>query len=89
MLLADLQVFVVLGVVLLVGFAGFFVVVIGSVIRALACAFRTLVGALFGADPPDPGIPPNTLAACPNTRCGYLNPPQARYCARCGSRLRG
>lgn len=89
MLLGETSAFAVLLTLLVVGFVGFFVVVVGSMIRAVTCAFRTLGRALFGAGHPDPGVPVNTLVGCPNTRCGYLNPPQARYCARCGSRLRG
>jgi len=36
------------------------------------------------------GIGPAARApgsVCPDPECGHINPPNARYCARCGQRL--
>ncbi|MCK4341130.1 MAG: hypothetical protein KAY37_05330 [Phycisphaerae bacterium] len=83
MLLADL-VIVWVGVVLLVGFVGFFVIVIGAVLRFFAFLFRPLFRnerrlRRHAEAPPMPAA-----RFCENPRCGCLNPGGARYCARCG-----
>ncbi len=31
--------------------------------------------------------PPSAARPCPHADCRHSNPPQARYCARCGRRL--
>jgi hypothetical protein len=88
MLLAEAHVVLVGLAVLALGLIGFFVVIVATILRGVTALFRTVGRALSGAPRPSPGAPRGAVAACPNDKCGYLNAPQARYCARCGGRLR-
>ncbi len=85
MILADL-VILWFGGVVLIGFVGFFVVVVSLLGRALRGLGRLLAG--------DDGTAKTSSAGgeysprvCEHPHCGYLNRGNARYCARCGSPL--
>ena len=85
MALADF-VFVWVGGALLIGFVGFFVVLLMAVFRLLGRGFR----ALFPAHAEYSGqrhLEALAPQVCGQPRCGYLNRGDARYCARCGSAL--
>lgn len=85
MTLADFG-FVWIGGALLIGFFGFFAVVL----TALARMVRFVLRAALPRDH-DEDVPEVSASAAPRLcmqpRCGHLNPPGARYCARCGSSL--
>ena len=77
------------GLLLLIGFVGFFIVLVSLLARGIRALGRAL---LPGSSDAGPSVGPangRPLQACSNGRCGYLNPPVARYCARCGSPLDG
>ncbi len=85
MILAEFIVLWIAGV-LLIGFVGFFAVVVSVLGRAL----RALGRALLPAGEGDAGraVGHGGLARiCDQPQCGYLNRSDARYCARCGSAL--
>lgn len=85
MALADF-VFVWIGGALLIGFFGFFAVVL----TALARMVRFVLRAALPRDHDEDAATTSAAAAprlCAQPRCGHLNPPGARYCARCGSSL--
>ncbi len=77
--------FVWFGGVLLIGFVGFVAVLLGALARVIRFVLRALFG---GGDLETAG---GRVAAWPQTcgrpRCGHLNPPGARFCARCGHAL--
>lgn len=82
---ADI-VIVVIGV-LAVGFLGFFAVVAAMVVRFITFVLRPVLH--LGSRHVEPDSPAHgpTVRSCPNMHCGYLNPADARYCARCGQAL--
>lgn len=85
MALADF-VFVWIGGALLIGFFGFFAVVL----TALARMVRFVVRAVLPRDHDEDAagmLTSEKPRQCRQPRCGHLNPPDARYCARCGSSL--
>ena len=88
MLLADFVV-VWVGGLLLIGFVGFFALLVVAVVRVFRSLFRVLFGSSCNADPTEDPPSGETVKACPQLRCGYLNPGHARYCARCGHPLDG
>jgi hypothetical protein len=84
-LLGEAMVMVWVAGLLLLGFLGFFVVLALVVVKFT----RSVFGSVFGhggwtasAERSGPAV-----RLCGNERCGYLNPAQARYCARCGRKL--
>lgn len=99
MVLAD-AVVLWIAVLLAIGFVGFFVVLLGLAVRVVkallrlaAWPFRGLCGCARSSSAPDalPRAVPRRSgpARCPVPRCGHVNPPAARYCARCGRPLSG
>lgn len=87
MMLADGGIFFVwIGGVLLIGFVGFFAVLLTMVARFFSFLLRggrSLVNGTPRLDPPAPA----GQRACPNRRCGHTNRRDARYCARCGMQM--
>ena len=79
--------FVWVGGLLLLGFLGFFVMLIAVLGRCIGFVFRVLVGKprQGGAVGTPAGARAERL--CGHPRCGHLNPGDARYCGRCGSAL--
>jgi len=75
------------GGILVVGFLGFFVVAIASLSRLFSFVFRAITGVSRPANAARAPAAESNVRACPRPRCGYLNRPEARYCARCGSQL--
>lgn len=85
MVLADFG-FAWFGIILLVGFLGFFVVLLAAALRVVGAIWRAIIGSGRRAGP----ARHTTQASphvCENPRCGYLNSGNARYCARCGHTL--
>lgn len=68
-----------------VGFFGLAVLVLGLIVRSVAAVVRMLC-CTGGSSVEGPMPPPE---ACSHGRCGHVNPPGARFCARCGRALRG
>jgi len=90
MLIADAGITVWVGVLLLVGVLGFFVMVVALVFRFLGWILRTLAGVFRGsrnAATPATNTHGRSLV-CPHAGCGHINGPTALYCARCGRPLR-
>lgn len=86
--MADAGLLVVLVPLLFViGIFGFFVVLITLFLRAIGSTFRALFRRSSGAttSTKHDNRPPRV---CRHVRCGYANPPVARFCARCGRELR-
>jgi hypothetical protein len=89
MILGEFSVFVwVLGA-MLIGFVGFFVMILTFLARLLGMAFRGITGGRRSL--PKPPQAPRTPAAragpnviCPHPRCGHINARRGVYCARCG-----
>ncbi len=85
MILADVIILWIAGV-LLIGFVGFFAVLISLLARGIRWVGRSLVPA--GEDPDGTaGRHEYSPRICEHPRCGYLNRGDARYCARCGQPL--
>ncbi len=81
--------FVLVPLVMLVGVIAFFVFIATVVFKAIAGGFRAIFG--VGPDAPAEWSQERGICAarnCEEPRCGHSNPPMARFCARCGSRLR-
>ena len=83
MTLAAGDIVVVVIGVLAVGFLGFFAVVAAMVVRFIGFVLR-LGSRSVRREPLAQGP---AVRSCPNVRCGYLNPANARYCARCGQAM--
>lgn len=87
MVLADAGITLIwVGGVLLVGFVGFFVVLLSMLARALGFVWRALIPRRHNRS--------GTILesrcvgqVCPHPRCGHINRAEARYCARCGNPL--
>jgi hypothetical protein len=56
------------------------------VLAALRGGMRLLGGAIGINSRPNPEIPPARVI-CPRKRCHAINPPEARFCRRCGIEL--
>jgi hypothetical protein len=74
---------------LLVGFLGFFLVLVTMVFRFIGWIVRSLLG--LGS--PDrsvavPGYHVGRRLVCPHPGCGHSNRATALYCGRCGRPLR-
>ncbi len=82
MVLADF-VFVWVGGALLLGFFGFFAVLVAAVVRIVRAIIRALLPVWHRTE--DVGT--SDARACVNPRCGHVNPPGARFCGRCGNSL--
>lgn len=88
-MLADFG-FVAVPIVILLGIVAFFAFVAVVIFKLVAGVFRTLFGTeaeqnqhMYSAEA---HFGPARL--CDQPRCGHANPPTARFCARCGARLR-
>ena len=87
-MLADGGITVVwVGGILLLGFLGFFVMLIAALGRCIGFVLRLLVGNARRVDAAGPSSVSGAGRPCGHPRCGHLNPADARYCARCGSAL--
>lgn len=87
MMLADGGIVIVWVVgVLLIGFAGFFIVLLAALGRLLRGAWRAATWPFSCGRHASPNLPP-TPRTCRQPRCGHINPPDARYCGRCGDAL--
>ena len=73
--------------IFVLGFLAFFFFVFAMIARTFWTVFRTVFGLGHADDPHTGPRPPNTRVACGNLRCGFLNEPGARFCARCGKPL--
>ena len=82
--------FVAVGLLILAGMVGFFVMAVALALRLGGFMMRTLFG---GTDATAPKrsvyLPAGNQHICPHRRCGHLNQRSARFCARCGRPLRG
>jgi len=76
------------GVILLVGFIGFFVVAVVMVVRLIGFVGRVLFGRPSAENEPGQRRRDHHGRLCPQLRCGHVNAADARYCARCGQPLR-
>jgi len=89
MFVADAGVALWIAGLLLVGFLGFFLVLVTMVFRFLGWVWRALAGTESDrrkiAAPRDPD---GRRRICPDPRCGHSNRPAALYCGRCGRPLR-
>ena len=79
--------FVWVGGLMLLGFLGFFVMLVATVGRVLGFIFRLLTGHAGRRDAAASGSAPGAERLCRQPRCGHLNPGEARYCGRCGNAL--
>jgi hypothetical protein len=75
------------GVILLVGFVGFFVVAVVMVMRLIGFVARVLFGRPSTENERVRPRPERQGRLCPRLRCGHVNAANARYCARCGQPL--
>lgn len=73
---------IVIGVFIL-GFLAFFAFMAAMVVRFFTFIFHQIKRSTQ-REPLSRGP---TVRLCSNARCGYLNPAEARYCARCGQAL--
>lgn len=73
--------------IFVLGFLAFFIFVFAMIARTFWAVFRSIFGGGHGHEPHTAAGPANTRVACGNLRCGYLNEPGARFCARCGTPL--
>lgn len=79
--------FVFLVIVLpIVGFVGFFVVVLTLIVKAIASASRMMAGSSTPSSRSAGGAAAGQ-AMCRAPRCGHVNRHGAVYCARCGTPL--
>jgi hypothetical protein len=87
-----------IGLVVVVLVTALFFVVLKSLIYAMSAVGRGL-GRLVGASPAREGLSPRArqvpaaasrseaTPVCPDNKCRKINPPGARFCARCGRKL--
>lgn len=82
--------FVAVGLLVLAGVIGFFVMSVALALRAGGFVLRALFGSANSEAPPHNAfrVQQGPLV-CPHRRCGHLNQRGARFCARCGRSLRG
>ena len=88
-MLAELNVVIWAGGLLLLGILGFVVMTISLVLRFVAWLFHALFG--IGGRPRPAANPARHDARrmlCPHPGCGYRNRPTALFCGRCGRSLR-
>lgn len=71
---------------LLIGFAGFFIILLAAIGRVLRGVWRAVTWPLAGNSRGASALPP-TPRTCPQPRCAHVNAPDARYCGRCGGAL--
>ena len=89
MFVADAGVALWIAGLLLVGFLGFFLVLVTMVFRLIGWIVRALIGA--GPARKEIAAPHDRVGRrriCPDTRCGHSNRATALYCGRCGRPLR-
>lgn len=79
--------FVWVGGILLLGFLGFFVMVIAVLGRFVRSVIRALAGKPWQGGAAGSPAGGRAERICQHPRCGHLNPGDARYCGRCGSNL--
>lgn len=93
MLLAGAQFILIIVGLIVLGLVGF-VIMVGMVLtkifNSIGSVFRSLLGQSEHSAEPDSCSRPMMGGGivCERPNCGHVNPPQARYCARCGQRLR-
>jgi len=75
------------GLILVIGFVGFFVVLVSAVIRFLVFLGRTMTPKRQIGESASTPADRDALSVCTNDRCGFLNQPGAKFCARCGRPL--
>jgi len=85
MLAADAVIWI--GLLLLVGFVGFFVVVIVMGVRLIGYVFRALFGTSSTDDKRELPHAARNGRRCPRPACQHVNPSRAQFCARCGQPL--
>lgn len=77
-----------IGGLLLIGFLGFFLVLVTLVFRLFGWVFRVLTGSSTGKHTIEPHADGSRRVVCPHAGCGHGNPPTALFCGRCGRPLR-
>ncbi len=88
MILADGGITVVwIGVLLIIGFLGFFAVLLAAILRLFGKIIGGIGWLLRGGRSRTPP-PLERPRVCTNPRCGHVNVADGRYCARCGAPLR-
>jgi hypothetical protein len=89
MFLADVPFVLVFAGLLMLGIVGFLIMVVTMIFSAIGSAFRALIGrperSAEGDERPRPVVAVGIV--CERPGCGHVNPPRARFCARCGRRL--
>ncbi len=82
MMVADMG-FMAISFIALIGFFGFFLVLLTLGVKIIWSGFRGVFSLL------EPGMPPDQRTiACKHFGCGARNPRGARFCARCGRSTR-
>ena len=84
---AGMSILVTIGLIV-IGIAGFVVMVIALSFRFFGWSFRTLTGGGKRRRSESPAHVERRVI-CPHKECGYANEPTAIYCGRCGRPLRG
>lgn len=84
MILGDL---VIIGGLVIFGMVGVFALVLEALWRMLRFAARPFTRAEPRAQRQERTVCTRPVRLCANPQCGYLNPDNARYCARCGRPL--
>ncbi len=89
MVLGEAMMFLWGGGLLLLGIIGFFAVLLGAVARIFRFVLR--IATPCGADrrTGTAAVHRPPAVVCGNPRCGHTNRVDARFCARCGVRIRG
>lgn len=86
MLVGDAGFFLLVFALPVLGFIGFFVILVTIIFRVLAFVARNIAGTEARERGMRGGVAPGA-GVCPNTLCRHVNRPSARYCARCGRPL--
>jgi hypothetical protein len=87
--LGEAMIFLWGGCLLLLGILGFFAVLLGAVARILRFVLRIGTPGGAGRRTGTAAVPRPPAVFCENPRCGHTNRIDARFCARCGVRIRG
>lgn len=76
-----------MGLLVLVGFIGFFAMAVVLMLRLVGFVFRSVLG--IGPEEPEGEAAEPAALRCPHAGCGRGNPPGARFCGHCGRALGG
>ena len=88
MFVADAGIGLWIAGLLLIGFFGFFLVVVTMVLRFIGWIFRKLAGSDGSGQVGVARAAGARRLICPHAGCGHSNIPTALFCGRCGRPLR-